>query len=278
MSKNTEFPNNFGNPDEIELNRLLDGLTPIAPETGQAANIRASIMRRVSQSIAEQAGLLTVRIHHGIWKPLGSGMRYKSLWSGSEGNSVLIEFAPGASLPPHRHNWMEEGIVISGDLAMGELKLGPLDYHMSPKGSRHDSISSQSGALAFLRGTSLGRDASVIRELIGGLLPLGRDHSFTVFAGEQAHWQEIAEGVFKKDLWSDETRVSRLCRFEAGAKIPAHSHQLDEECMMLAGELFLGDMLLRTGEYQLAPAGSKHAEVYSDVGATIFVRAARDDY
>ena len=50
----------------------------------------------------------------------------------------------------------------------------------------------------------------------------------------------------------------------------------DEECMMLQGEVFLGDILLRAGEYQLAPAGSLHGDVYSDVGATLFVRGARD--
>jgi quercetin dioxygenase-like cupin family protein len=278
MSKDTEFLNDFDDSDEIELNRLLEGLAPIVPEAVQAANLRTSIMQRVSQSIAEHAGLLTVRSKHGVWKTLKSGIRYKSLCSGSAGSSVLIEFAPGASLPAHRHNWMEEGIVLQGDLCVGELRLGPLDYHMSPKGSRHSSIRSRQGALAFLCGSSVGHRASVMQELIGGLLPIGKDHCITVFASEKDHWQEIAAGVFKKDLWSDQTRVSRLCRFEAGAKVPGHTHLLDEECMMLEGELFLGDILLRAGEYQLAPAGSKHAEVYSDVGATVFVRAARGDY
>lgn len=277
MSKNTEPLNNFELPDESELNRLLDGLAPIAPEPGQAASLRASIMHRVSQSIATHAGLLTVRSKHGVWKTLKSGIRYKLLRSSSDGSSVLIEFAPGASLPPHRHNWMEEGIVLSGDLSMGELQLGPLDYHMSPKGSRHSSICSRQGALAFLSGSSVGDNASVMQELIGGLLPIGQDHSQTVFAGDQAHWQVCAAGVFKKDLWFDDTRVSRIYRLEAGANIPGHSHWLDQECMILEGELFLGDILLKAGEYQWAPAGSKHAEVYSDVGASFFVRAARED-
>lgn len=278
MSKNTESLNDFDLSDEIELNRLLEGLAPIAPEASQAANLRSTIMHRVSQSIAMHAGLMTVRRKHGFWKTLKSGIRYKSLWTGSEGSSVLIEFAPGASLPAHRHNWMEEGIVLSGDLSMGNLQLGPLDYHMSPKGSRHSSISSSQGALAFLRGSSVGHNASIMQELIGGLLPIGQDHSITVFAGEQAHWQEIAAGVFKKDLWSDGTRVSQLCRFEAGAELPGHTHLLDEECMILEGELFLGDILLSAGEYQWAPAGSKHTGLYSDVGATIFVRAAQEGY
>jgi len=44
--------------------------------------------------------------------------------------------------------------------------------------------------------------------------------------------------------------------------------------MMLAGEVFLGDILLRAGEFQLAPAGSLHGEAYTDVGALLFVRGA----
>jgi hypothetical protein len=47
--------------------------------------------------------------------------------------------------------------------------------------------------------------------------------------------------------------------------------------MILEGEIFLGDTLLSAGEYQWAPAGSKHAGLYSDVGATIFVSGARED-
>lgn len=46
---------------------------------------------------------------------------------------------------------------------------------------------------------------------------------------------------------------------------------------MLDGDLFIDDLLLRAGDYQLAPAGSVHREVYTDVGATLFVRGGRSD-
>ena len=277
MSKDTQPLNNVEFTDETELNRLLDGLAPITPEPGQADSLRASIMHRVSQSIATHAGLLTVRSNHGVWKTLKAGIRYKLLRRSAQGSSVLIEFAPGASLPPHRHNWMEEGIVLCGDLSMGDLQLGSFDYHMSPKGSRHSSICSRQGSLAFLCGSSVGNNASIAQELIGGLLPMGKDHSLTVFTGVPEDWQVCEEGVFKKDLWFDDTRVSRIYRLEAGASIPSISDWLDEEYMILEGELFLGDILLRAGEYQWAPAGSKRPEVFSDVGASLFVRTARAD-
>jgi hypothetical protein len=44
--------------------------------------------------------------------------------------------------------------------------------------------------------------------------------------------------------------------------------------MMLSGEIFLGDLLLRAHDYQFAPQGSSHGLVYTDVGALLFVRSA----
>jgi hypothetical protein len=41
---------------------------------------------------------------------------------------------------------------------------------------------------------------------------------------------------------------------------------------MLQGEAFLGDTLLRSGDYRFAPAGSSHLPLYSDVGALLFLR------
>jgi hypothetical protein len=46
---------------------------------------------------------------------------------------------------------------------------------------------------------------------------------------------------------------------------------VEEECLMLSGEAFFGDILLRAGEYQHAPLGSRHGEAFSDVGALLYV-------
>jgi len=277
MSNKPESLDDFDESDQVELDRLLlANLAPIPVNSQQHENLRNGLMERVALSIAKQAGLLTVRMKDGAWQTLKFGIRVKQLWKGPEGNSVLIEFSPGASLPAHRHNWLEEGIVLRGGLQMDDLELGQGDYHATPAGSRHAPICSRQGALAYLRGTSLGHKPSVLRELLGGLLPLANAPSLTVFANKNDPWVEVVEGVFKKDLWSDNTWESRIYRMKPGARVPGHSHMLAEECMLLEGEVFLGDTLLQAGEYQLAPAGSMHGEVYSDVGATFFVRGARD--
>jgi quercetin dioxygenase-like cupin family protein len=265
-------------PDLTELNRLLaEAVAPLPIPGGQRAAARSRLMDRIGKSVAEHAGLMTVRLKDGLWRNLRKGVRFKPLWTGPGGNSVLIEFAPGAALPVHRHHWLEEGIVIQGGLQMGDLDLGPLDYHVSPAGSRHQAISSRQGALAYLRGTSLGDQPAMWRELLGGLMPLSGQPARTVYSNGP-EWRDLGGGVSTKEVWRDGGLVSSFCRLEPGASVPAHDHSRDEECMMLEGELFLGDILLKTGEYQLAPAGSRHGEISTDVGATLFVRGAMEDY
>lgn len=273
MTNNPKSQDDIDESEQLELNHLLlTGLSPVFPNPDLKNGLTKQLSQRISQSLLEQAGLKTIRLKQGVWQKLGSGIRYKPLWKGPEGHSVLIEFAPGASLPPHRHHSMEEGIVLRGDLAMGKLVLGPLDYHRTPEGSRHASITSRNGALAYLRGTSLGDNHSVLGELLGGLLPFAGDRHVTVYNQNWADFQEIITGVWGKDLYSDSHKTSRMYRFAAGAKMSGCSHQLDTECMVLAGEIFLGDRLLQVGDYQLAAAGSHHAEFYSDVGAVLFMR------
>jgi len=178
---------------------LADGLAPIPVAGARRNSLRQGLMKQVTASLAKQAGLLTVRAGHGTWQALKTGIRVKPLWDGGlQGHSVLIEFAPSASLIAHRHNCLEEGIVLHGDLQMGDLRLGPLDYHAAPAGSRHGGISSTNGALAYLRGTSLGDNREVLREVLGGLLPFGKAESCSVFTKQIDDWQEIAPGVWKK--------------------------------------------------------------------------------
>ncbi|NJD06924.1 MAG: cupin domain-containing protein [Methylococcaceae bacterium] len=261
-------------PDQERLNRLLaEGQTPVDPPRREA--LRSRLLARAADGRAGETGLLTVRLKRGSWQTLKQGVRFKPLWNGPEGASVLIEFAPGAALPAHRHNWAEEGMVLRGELHTAEVELGPGDYQLSPAGSRHGGIESRGGALAFLRGTSLGHSASVWRELLGGILPLAGPEGTTV-RGAGDGWIEIAPGVTVRELWGEGGRWSRYYRLQPGARLPEHGHRQDEECMVLEGEIYLGDILLLAGDYQLAPPGSRHRELTTDAGALLFVRGERE--
>jgi len=260
------------------LNRLLlDHLSPIPLPQARKSGVRQDLLAQVAYSVARQAGLLTVRGKQGSWRSLAAGVKFKTLWDGPQGRSVLIDFAAGAGLIPHRHHWLEEGIVLRGGLQMDALELGPLDYHVSPPGSRHATIKSRQGALAYLRGTSLGDQAGVLREVLGGLLPGGNDLSDSVFMERVEDWQDLAPGVQKKILHCDRDYQSCFYRLSAGAQVPEYSHSVDEECMVLAGEVFFGDILLQAGDFQLAPAGRKRGDWSCDSSALLFVRGATVD-
>ena len=95
---------------------------------------------------------------------------------------------------------------------------------------------------------------------------------------DDTDWDDFCPGVRIKALWEGGARRTVLVRMRAGASVKAHAHALEEECMMLAGEAFIGDTLLRSGEYQLAPQGSRHGEVSTDVGSkTIRLRVVAMD-
>ena len=55
-----------------------------------------------------------------------------------------------------------------------------------------------------------------------------------------------------------------------------HDHGHDEECLMLQGELFLDDVLLQEGDYQLAPAGTSHRITETDTGVVIYAHGDLD--
>lgn len=258
--------------DYDELSRVLcDGLAAAELPPSRRAGLRDTFLERVRESVHRHAGLLVVRATDGVWRKIKSGVRAKLLWEGAAGASVLIELAPGSSLPPHRHRQLEEGIVLCGSLQLDDLVLGPGDYHVSPPGSRHHRISSTAGGVAYLRGTSLGDRRKVIGELVGGLLPGDGPPVHTVL-GAQCRWQAVAPGVEISVLWRDGETVSRFVRLAPGSRLAGHPHPVDEECMMLSGDAFFGDLLVQAGEFHLAPAGSVHHEISSDEGALLFVR------
>jgi quercetin dioxygenase-like cupin family protein len=262
-------------PEQLALNRLLlEGMASgdVSAHINSQA-IQARLKARIAQSVAKHAGLLIVRAKDGAWQTLKKGIRFKPLWNGAYGNSVLVEFAAGTLLPAHRHNWLEEGIVLQGDLHQGDLQLGQFDYHVSPPGSRHERIGSRHGALAYLRGTSLGGKAAAIREVVAGLLPIQGAEAKTVPADHDG-WQEILPGVHRKQLVADGLSASCFYRLDPGATCPAHPHPQDEECMVLSGEVFIGDVLLCGNDYQLAPKGSFHGITSTDTGALLYVRGA----
>lgn len=100
------------------------------------------------------------------------------------------------------------------------------------------------------------------------------DSHLTVAAGA-AGWQPYGDGVQIKVLHENQGILSYLLKLAPGARIEAHRHPVDEECVVLQGVLRVGNQVeVGPGGYHLARAGSLHAGISTETGATIFLRGA----
>ena len=100
------------------------------------------------------------------------------------------------------------------------------------------------------------------------------DSHLTVPAGAEG-WQPYGDGVQIKVLHESEGILSYLLKFAPGARIDAHRHPVDEECLVLEGVLKVGSQTeVGPGGYHLARAGTLHAGISTVTGATIFLRGA----
>lgn len=92
---------------------------------------------------------------------------------------------------------------------------------------------------------------------------------------DDGDWVPFVPGVEMKMLFEDPARRSRslLIRMQPGATVPGHPHPDHEECLVLDGEISIGDLTVRAGDYHLAPKGLSHPAITSRTGALLFVRA-----
>ena len=91
-------------------------------------------------------------------------------------------------------------------------------------------------------------------------------------------WQPFLEGIRIKVLRERDGVMSYLLRLAPGAALPSHRHPADEECVVVEGTLRIGQRIVVTaGGYHLAHEGALHAPVWTETGATIFLRGAVPD-
>lgn len=96
-----------------------------------------------------------------------------------------------------------------------------------------------------------------------------------VLRGADAVWTRLAEGIETRTLFVDRRarRVTLLGRLAPGAVYPAHFHSDDEECLVLEGDLHVGELALLPGDYQRAPKGSWHGEQRTRAGCVCLIIA-----
>lgn len=87
-------------------------------------------------------------------------------------------------------------------------------------------------------------------------------------------WQPFGAGVHIKLLHEADGIMSYLLRLAPGASLPAHRHPVDEECVVLEGEVQIGSLRVAAGGFHLGRRGVLHDRLQSAEGALIYLRGA----
>lgn len=92
---------------------------------------------------------------------------------------------------------------------------------------------------------------------------------------DEGEWTEFAPGLHRKVLRLDRKarNVTFLLRMAPGAMAPSHAHSEDEECMVLEGEVVIGDHTARAGDFHLARVGAVHRGFGTRTGCLLLIRA-----
>jgi len=88
-------------------------------------------------------------------------------------------------------------------------------------------------------------------------------------------WVELLPKAHAKLLFTDGEAESYMIRLEPGAWAPAHDHPADEECLVLEGSLWQGDVYLTAGDFHVARPGMRHGDLRTETGAVVFIRYAK---
>jgi quercetin dioxygenase-like cupin family protein len=97
---------------------------------------------------------------------------------------------------------------------------------------------------------------------------------------DEGEWKPIGiPGIESRVLFFDRQRnfVTTLLRLAPGAVYPRHRHTEAEECYVLEGDVQVGSLTFRAGDYQRAEAGSIHEIQSTRHGCTLLIMASRND-
>ncbi len=141
---------------DVVRDALLDAVKPQFPDSNRVQAIKQRLIQRVQAErlVSESGarGLLTVRANEGDWKTFLPKVSIKVLRREQDTLTYLLKLEPGAALLPHEHPQDEECIVLSGEARIDDLVVHAGDYHCAYAGKPHGVISSEQGAVLFLRG------------------------------------------------------------------------------------------------------------------------------
>ncbi|MEK6571285.1 MAG: cupin domain-containing protein [Bacteroidota bacterium] len=143
------------------------GLLPLSSRLRiQSQGLKEKIMRHVRQSLAQdqsregyapstsgKGSFSSLYVNEVEWvtHPV-DGVRFKQLSLNTERGyaTLLFKLAAGVRFPGHHHSGSEECYVVEGDLHIGNIVLGPGDFHHAEAGSDHGESFTEQGCTLLL--------------------------------------------------------------------------------------------------------------------------------
>jgi quercetin dioxygenase-like cupin family protein len=241
-----------------------------APAVHTPASLRRRLLERAGRSARQTRGMVNVRRSQIAPELPASGVRVEPLYRaapdaslrpGEPWASELVLLEPGTrwqpTTTPRRGAVAEEWLVLEGRVAIDGQALEAEDFHRIERGCAGNLLAGSVGARLLRR----------LAPSPAGLPPA----RITQHGAARAPWADFGPGIQRRVLHLDaDGAAAMLYRTAPGATVPHHGHGHDEECYMVDGEIFLDDLLLRRGEYQLAPAGTEHGSVFTDTGVVLY--------
>jgi anti-sigma factor ChrR (cupin superfamily) len=161
----TMNPHNHNGQDDVLsgawVGTLAQGLrvpedTILSPQA--ASSIKTRLMQRIAAAGATEAqpnDFLVSTMRDDAWVSLGKKVQVKILHDDGTTLSWLLKLLPGGRLPEHDHaDGVEECMILEGQLRINGTPHGCGDYQIAYPGSIHYDVSSDEGALVFLKSPS----------------------------------------------------------------------------------------------------------------------------
>jgi quercetin dioxygenase-like cupin family protein len=97
----------------------------------------------------------------------------------------------------------------------------------------------------------------------------------TTIRASEMTWNRVNDlvevALLRRDVANNNQTV--LIRMQPGAEIVPHRHNLEEECLIVEGEIEIGAHRLYAGDMHIAQPGAAHAAIRTRTGALLMIRA-----
>lgn len=130
---------------------LADNIAPVKMNAQQKSRIWSSIVGKLANECPE--GGYTITAKEGEWQDYNDQVQVKVLHRDEATGlqSALWRLQPGAVIKSHQHTADEECLVLEGSILVGGHPLKAGDFHFMESGSEHPDVTSEQGALLFLK-------------------------------------------------------------------------------------------------------------------------------